>query len=233
MFIRETVTKNKVTKQQYKKHVLVESYRTENGPRQRVVMQLGTLTLPKSEWKKLAAALEGRLAGQITLFEDDKIIAGAAEQAMANYSFNQTKVQAKEERQVKGSFVSIDINSVATAESRSLGPELVGHSMWERLEINQLLKACGFTSTQQALAEAVVVGRLVEPSSDLASWRWLRERTALVELLPVNLSEIGKDAIYEIADELLANKEEIERVLRNREASLFSRPNQVFLYDLT
>ncbi|MDY0404935.1 hypothetical protein P5G51_005560 [Virgibacillus sp. 179-BFC.A HS] len=59
MFIRETITKNKMTNKSYKKHVLVESYRTENGPRQRVVMQLGTLTLPKSEWKKLAAALEG------------------------------------------------------------------------------------------------------------------------------------------------------------------------------
>ncbi|MDY0406510.1 hypothetical protein P5G51_015075 [Virgibacillus sp. 179-BFC.A HS] len=95
MFIRETITKNKMTNKSYKKHVLVESYRTENGPRQRVVMQLGTLTLPKSEWKKLAAALEGRLAGQVTLFEEEKEIAEAAESAMANYSFNQKKVDTK------------------------------------------------------------------------------------------------------------------------------------------
>lgn len=234
MFIRETVTKNKITNKQYKKHVLVESYRNaDNKPRQRVITQLGTLTLPKSEWKKLAAALEGRLAGQITLFEDERHIAEAAEEAMDNYSFNQKKTQAKEERQEKGDFVSTDLNSVATGESRSLGPELVGHSTWEQLEMNSLLRAYGFTPTQQALAEAVVVGRLVEPSSDLACWQWLRERTALVEMLPVDLSGIGKDAIYEIADKLLAHKEDIERALRDREANLFSRPNQVFLYDLT
>ncbi|MFZ3591902.1 IS1634 family transposase, partial [Bacillus sp. DJP31] len=119
------------------------------------------------------------------------------------------------------------------AESRSLGSELVGHTMWERLELNELLGACGFNPTQQALAEAIVVGRLVAPSSDLASWRWLRERTALVELLPVNLLEIGKNAIYEIADQLLANKKELESGLRAKELTLFPRKNQVYLYDLT
>lgn len=233
MFIRETITKNKKTNQIYKKHVLVESYRTENGPRQRVVMQLGTLTLPKSEWKKLAAALEGRLAGQITLFEEEKEIAEAAEAAMAHYTFNQKKTDAKEERHEKASFTSVDLNSVATGESRSLGPELVAHATWERLEFNQLLGSCGFSKTERALAEAVIVGRLIAPSSDLASWRWLRERTALIEMLPVDLSNIGKDAVYEISDLLLANKTEIERGLRLREASLFSRPIQVYLYDLT
>ncbi|MDY0405023.1 hypothetical protein P5G51_006160 [Virgibacillus sp. 179-BFC.A HS] len=233
MFIRETITKNKMTNKSYKKHVLVESYRTENGPRQRVVMQLGTLTLPKSEWKKLAAALEGRLAGQVTLFEEEKEIAEAAESAMANYSFNQKKVDTKKQRRSKAVYASVDLNSVSTGESRSLGPELVGHAAWQQLELDQLLDDCGFSPTEQALAEAAVVGRLIAPSSDLASWRWLRERTALVEMLSVDLSHIGKDAIYEIADLLLSNKTDIERGLRIREANLFSRPHQVFLYDLT
>lgn len=233
MFIRETVTKNKTTNKTYKKHTLVESYRTEKGPRQRVVMQLGTLNLPRSEWKKLAAALEGRLAGQTTLFEDEQAIAEAADKAMAHYSFNQKKAKAKDERQVQATFTSVDLNSVTTGESRSLGPELAGHATWKQLGLGDILSDCGFTPVQQALAESVVVGRLVSPSSDLASWRWLRERTALVELLPEDLSTIGKDAIYGIADQLLANKTTIERGLRIREANLFSRPNQVFLYDLT
>ncbi|MFZ3590187.1 IS1634 family transposase, partial [Bacillus sp. DJP31] len=114
MFIRETTTKNRVTQKEYMKHVLVESYRTEKGPRQRVVMQLGTLTLPKSEWKKLASALEGRIAGQITLFEDENEIAEATEKAMTHFSFTQKKTQAKEERQEKGNFVSVDLDSIAT-----------------------------------------------------------------------------------------------------------------------
>lgn len=113
-------------------------------------------------------------------------------------------------------------------ESRLLGPESVAHSTWEQLEFNQLLGACGFTQTEQALAEAVVVGRLVAPFSDLASWRWLRERTALVEMLPVDLSKIGKDAGYEIANLLLANKTKIECGLRTKEADLFSSSEPSF-----
>ena len=64
MFIREYKTKNKKTDKIYKTHKLVESIRTEKGPRQRIVMGLGTLTLPKKQWKKLAAVIETKLTGQ-------------------------------------------------------------------------------------------------------------------------------------------------------------------------
>jgi len=40
MFIREYRTKNKKTGKVYVKHQLVESYRTDAGPRQRIVMNL-------------------------------------------------------------------------------------------------------------------------------------------------------------------------------------------------
>lgn len=233
MFIRGTTTKNKKTNKNYIKHALVESFRTENGPRQRVIMQLGTLSLPKSQWRKLAAALEGRLAGQTTLFEEEPAIANAVDDAMARFDFSQKKTQSTSERHEKADYVSVDLQSVTTSESRSLGPELVGHSMWERLNLPSLLKGCGFSKTELALAETVVLGRLISPSSDLASWRWLRERTALVEMLPANLSKVGKDAVYEIADRLLAHKDTIEKGLRDQETTLFPRQNQVFLFDLT
>ena len=58
----------------YSAHKLVESFQTEKGPRQRIVMQLGTLTLPKSEWKKLACVLEAKLSGQSTLLPNEQII---------------------------------------------------------------------------------------------------------------------------------------------------------------
>ena len=55
MFIRESFTMNKKTKTEYVTDRLIESYRADNGPRQRVVMNLGTLSLPKSQWPQLAA----------------------------------------------------------------------------------------------------------------------------------------------------------------------------------
>jgi len=92
MFIREYVTINKKTGTRYVTHRLVESIQTDKGPRQRIVMHLGTLSLPRSEWRKLAALLESRLAGQISLFEEEfPAIAEAADKAFEHYKFVQAR----------------------------------------------------------------------------------------------------------------------------------------------
>jgi len=58
MYIRECITTNKATKTKYVTHRLVEAYRVTEGSiakvRQRLIMHLGTLDLPKSDWPKLA-----------------------------------------------------------------------------------------------------------------------------------------------------------------------------------
>ncbi|MDR3583845.1 MAG: hypothetical protein P4L59_00800 [Desulfosporosinus sp.] len=47
--------------------------------------------------------------------------------------------------------------------------------------------------TDQALAQAIILGRLIKPASEHSTWKRLRKQTALVELLPVDLATIGKD----------------------------------------
>lgn len=233
MFIRENRTRNQKTSAVYTNYRLVESYRAEAGPRQRVVMDLGSLTLPKSEWRKLAAALEARLAGQTSLFEMEPHIAVATEQAMRNFDFRSLRKQDLDTRETDKTWTSVNLQSVETMESRSLGPELVGHTMWQRLQMPEFLTSLGWSRKDRALAEAVVVGRLVAPSSDLAAWSWLRERTALVELLEEDIGRVGKDAVYEIADKLLQHKSHLEAALRSQENLLFGQTARLFLYDLT
>ena len=69
MFIREYKQTNKKTGEVYIKHKLVASIRTEKGPRQRIIMPLGTLTIPRIDWMRLAHALECRITGQKSLLE--------------------------------------------------------------------------------------------------------------------------------------------------------------------
>lgn len=214
-------------------HRLVEGFRTAEGPRQRIVMHLGTLDLPKSEWKKLASALELRLSGQVSLFEEDSAIAEAADKAMAHYDFKAIQKSDRDLLQDKQEMVLVDINSVVTMDVRQLGPELVGHHIWQQLNLNEILTDCGLNNRQIALAEAVVVARLVEPASELATWQWIRNRTALIELLDADISKIDKDSVYEIADTLLAHKNKLERALREKERTLFPEDITLFLYDLT
>ncbi len=52
MFIRASKTKNQKTAEIYIKHQLIESYRTEKGLRQRIILNLGQLNLDKKEFKK-------------------------------------------------------------------------------------------------------------------------------------------------------------------------------------
>lgn len=234
MYIREHVTINKKTGQKYIKHALVESYRAAEGPRQRVVMQLGMLDLSKDEKKMLASALEARLSGRISLFEDDEKIFRITEESMQHYDFKM--IQAREETELSQqiqNFDCIDLNSVSSMQTRQLGPELVGHTFWERLGFKDILKYCGLSPYQISLAEAVVVGRLVKPGSDLKTWEWLRNTSALTEMTDEALDNVGKNAVYEIADTLLEHKEYIESCLREKEVSLFPEKTTLFLYDLT
>ena len=237
MYIREYVTTNKKTKTKYVTHRLVESFRVYEGSKssvkQRIIMHLGTLELPKSLWQKLAKVLEARLAGQISLFEQNGHVAEAANQAMEHFRFVQQKEKEKTTRHSKREMLNIDTQTVNTSTFRSLGPELVAHAFWQRLGFDELLEKCGLNVNQQALAKAIILGRLIKPASERSTWKWLRKQTALVELLPVDLSDIGKDPIYEIGDRLLLHKEALEKGLREREEELFPQERALFLYDLT
>ena len=119
--------------------------------------------------------------------------------------------------------VSIDLQSIATTEFRSLGPELVAVNEWNRLNFNSILKNNGFDDKEIALAKTVIIGRLIDPSSELSTLNWLQNRTSLIEMLPYNLENIGKNPIYEISDQLIFNrKENIENELRKQRRALIS-----------
>ena len=234
MFIRKFETINKKTGTTYVTHRLVEAYRTEEGlVRQRVIMQLGALSLPKEEWRKLAIVLEASLSGQATFFDDDPEIAAIAAKAMEHHLLIKTKNNAKALRVEKQEMVAIDLQSIATSESRSLGPELVATNEWDRLNFDTILKNSGFDDKETSLAKAVIIGRLIEPSSELGTLNWLNNRTSLIEMLPYSLENISKNPIYEIADQLVLNKEKIENELRKQEEFLFPDGIKLFLYDLT
>jgi transposase len=233
MFIREYNTNNKKTGKTYSTHRLVESVMTEKGSRQRIVMHLGTLTLPKSEWKKLAKSLESKLSGQIMLLLD-KHIEEIADDAIEHHKLVKTvKAQAKQRKESQ-ELLTIDINSLATINHRSLGAEIVAHTVWDKLGLGSILTECRFDSRQKALAEAVVVGRLINPANDLETYRWFQNRSSLSEMLSEDLTQIGKDAFYEVVDDIVANKETIEKKLAQREGEMYQRGSEtIFLYDLT
>ncbi len=71
MYIRK-VTK-KTGNYQRDVYRLVESYRTESGPRQRTIITLKDFDLPEKDWKYLADTIEAKLRGQLTAHLDGDI----------------------------------------------------------------------------------------------------------------------------------------------------------------
>ncbi len=229
MFIREYRTKNKKTGKVYIKHQLVESYRSKAGPRQRVVMNLGKLELAKSEWRRLAFALESRLSGQEILVEDKKIVS-EAERVLTNYDFYKLR---KKRKAGESEHLTIDLKKLSTSHNRSLGPELAAEGAWERLSVEKILKDAGLEAKSRDIAKAAIFARLIRPSSELSALKWIREISSAPELIDSNLSNLKKDPLYQVADVLSYHKETIEASLRKKEEEIFPAKKILFLYDLT
>lgn len=233
MYIRETITKNKKNNTQYVTHKLVHSFHTDAGSRQRVIMNLGKLELPKNRWPELANALETRINGQMVLVEEDNKISQLADNIIKHEDYRKRIKMQEEVISDQEDYQHVDINSTQVSIQRSLGAEIVANSFWERLDFDNILTSCSFSPKQRSLAKAVILGRLLQPGSEYATWRWFLDRTALIEMTEENLEGIGKDSFYEIGDLLFENKDKIEKQLFDLENNILEKRNKVFLYDLT
>ena len=81
MFIRAVEHKDKKNRRKYRTYKLVDSVRTERGPRQTTVLNLGAdFKLPKEHWKELANCIEEIITEQQTIFEYPKKMRTLAEQ---------------------------------------------------------------------------------------------------------------------------------------------------------
>ncbi len=237
MYIRETKTENRKTGKVYVKHTLVESLRTPKGPRQRTVMQLGRLSLPRRHWPSLATELERRIAGQAEFgrlgLDPIACVLKAADRAMVNFDERHRQKTANASDVEQAQYANIDLRTATSSLSRSIGPELVAHAMWKELGLPDILGKLGFDGRACALAEAVVAGRLIHPGSDLATWEWIRNKSGIGELTEPALGTVGKNRVYEISDRLFGCRKTLERHLREVEQRAFPCEQHLFLFDLT
>ena len=68
---------------------------------------------------------------------------------------------------------------------------------------------------------------MADPASELATWRWLKERSALSELLEVDFEAIGLHRLYGVSDLLVRHRQEIEQALFARIDDLFHQVDTV------
>ena len=68
MYIKKVKKQDKGSANAYEYLHLVENVRTEKGPRQRLILNLGSLDITPDKYKELANCIVAMLSGQKTLF---------------------------------------------------------------------------------------------------------------------------------------------------------------------
>jgi transposase len=82
------------------------------------------------------------------------------------------------------------------------------------------------------LVEIMTLNRLVCPRSEHAMPDWVR-RTALADILGETFATLVDESLYQTLDRLHPRRVAIERALAERERTLFTLDDRIFLYDLT
>ena len=185
---------------------LVESYRTERGPRQRVVAWLGEMDKA------------GRL--------------GVENAAKGSHSFQHNLFEDTEPEWVEIDVKGLRVENIREFGGPWLGLEVIAQVGLDRFFSEHL--PTGREEVPWArMAEVLVLCRLSHPSSELYIAEHFFEQTALSDLLGIAPDKINDDRLYRALDHLLPHKESLERHLKQTAGSLFKLDYDLFLYDVT
>jgi len=239
MFIRSYKTTNKKTGKKYTTYKLVESYRTPKGPRQRIVMDMGDLShIPAMQLKELANRIEQLLEGyEEPVFKPDEeteeLARTYAKKAKLNMITASSKQPDSETDSYEPEYEQVDVSSVEVSEPRSIGGEYICNESFKELGIGEILKSLGFTKSEIEISRALIIGRMLNPGSELNTYEWLKEQSGLFELLGINYHRKSLRQFYRVSEKLFKHSEEIEKKLFAYEQQLFNFENKILLYDLT
>jgi transposase len=191
---------------------LVESYRTDRGPRQRVVAYLGQLKDDKRRGVKQAA--EGKRKPpyqQLQLFDH----AGKAE----------------------SEWVEIDTANVRVENQVDFGGPWLARELMRTLQLDKLFESImprgGEDIPWAKMASVLAICRLCNPSSELFIAEHYYQSTAMPELLGIPAEKVNQQRLYRALDKLLPHKEVLEKHLESRLGDLFELEYDLLLYDVT
>jgi transposase len=195
---------------------LVESYRTECGPRQRVVAHLGAMDDPAMRGAILRAA-GGHVPLQESLFDEP---------------FPE--------------WVEVNVRKTHVERPRRFGDVWLALELLKKLGLGELFDhLLSESTTEEAspgrppkipwarLAEVLVIARFCEPSSELHIAESFYQKSALADLLGISDDDMYVSRLYRALDQLLLHKDEIQHHIKERFGELFAITYDILLYDVT
>ena len=188
---------------------LVESRRTDRGPRQHVVAYLGDM--------------------------DEALRLGVAQAAAAGK--NGVRQDNLLSQSVAPEWVEVDVSRLRVERVLDFGAYWLGVELMARLGLRESLDTLIETGREEipwsVMAMVLVLMRLVDPSSELRIAQHLFERSALGDLLCISPEKVNDDRLYRALDQVLPHKEALEKHLKERLGRMFKLEYDLLLYDIT
>ena len=205
MYIRPINIKKNGKQHEY--WALVESYRTDRGPRQRIVAYLGELD-KKGRLGIKHAAQEGPRQYQKKLFDNEK-----------------------------PEWVEVDASRVRVENCREFGGPWLGMELISKLGLKDFFDEVMPSGAEyipwSKMALVLVLSRLCNPSSELHIAEHSYKDSALPYLLGIPSEKVNDNRLYRALDALLPRKEDTEVFLKKRLGELFNLDYDIVLYDVT
>jgi transposase len=248
MFIRRTKTRTTDSGEHYYSYRLVDTFRVAERVRQRTLLNLGSgLSLPSEQWKLLAQRIEQIVVGQLDMLlplapEVEREAQNIAASLLSKYAGSDLLLSPQKgpaepsetQDRANGRDVhSVDLDSLELMNSRSVGGEAVALSALLKVSLDDKLQALGFNTKQISAAIGNIIGRMVQPGSELSTHQWLQQSSALGELLGCDYAQQSLSALYRASDLLWKHHEQIESFVYRQHCALFHVEETITLFDLT
>jgi hypothetical protein len=233
MYIIKTVSKSKKdSTKKYYTFRLMESQRIGDKVKKITLLNLGSdFNVEQKYWAELSKRIEDIINKTPSLFEFDKDLESLAQQYAARLILLKAKKQPISTENNK--YKEIDITTVDNSDSKDIGCEHIIYETIKELELDTKLKDLGFTNVQLNSAIGTMVMKMINPSSDIKTYRLLCGKSGINELLDCDFNKISSNNIYRIADKLYENKDELEKHLYDKQKQIFNYEQTITLYDLT
>jgi hypothetical protein len=208
--------------------------------------------LPRNDWPRLCARIDALLAGQAGMFAEPAAIEALAQRYAARLiAAHPAPAAATATSQAQlappaaqpplaaapaapdAVYAEVDIASLQLTRPRFVGVEAIGLAAMGWLGIDPVLAGLGFNGVQRDAVAGLLIGRMAAPGSERATSRWLRERSALGDLLGADFEAMPPMRLYRTSDLLIRHRDAIEDALFSRIQDLFALSVTVTLYDLT
>ena len=239
MFIRAVDKKNKKEGKPYRYYRLVHSYRVGDKTRQQVLLNLGLLEeLPREKHKLLADRIEELVTGTTSMFQNtdnelDVIARRFSSEIIRKGLFPVSGKRPKLGTEDRGEWEEVDLSSIDMEDSREVGGAWLCKQAFEKAGLSQCLTQIGFDETEAAMAMVMIAAKMLHPSSELETTRWLQNNTELPRLFGLEPQFITRYLLYKTAIRLYQVKDIIEDTLYKLCSGLFSNHDNIIIYDLT